>query len=281
MYDWPEVSADLDALWSLVVDEAHGRGLALPERLSRAPHDALQRDDGLVLGQVCALHPAGEGLGRTEVIGTLALEPPPGLPDPGPGTYYSVIVGRADDPRLADAGDDGEPPHELLGVGRASAAMGRFAGCTVAVTGVDSQSGYWSLGGFVRDLTRDGPFLGEALPTGAHRASVAAVAEGRADLAAVDVHSWRLALDHEPARASRLAVVGLTEPTSGIVCVTSTEHARHRGALDGALAAAVERFVGTAHAARTHVVGYRSADLDEFRPIAERAAEVARRPWHR
>ena len=278
MYDWPEVADDLDVLWALVVGAAGERGVVLPDRLSRAPHDVLWRDPGLVVGQVCALNPARDGLGRTVVIGSLALEPPPGLPDPGPGTYYSVVVARADDARLASA--RAGAPHEVLGVGRASAAVTRFAGARVAATATDSQSGYWSLGGFVHHLTERGPLFGEALMTGAHRASVAAVAEGRADLAAIDVHSWRLACEHEPALTSRLAVVGLTEPTAGIVCVTSTEHARHRAALDAALADAVGRYTATPHAARTHVTGYRTAELDEFRPIAERAAATAGRPWH-
>ena len=53
--------------------------------------------------------------------------------------------------------------------------------------------------------TRDLEALGESLDifserieTGAHRASIVAVAEGRADVCAIDCRSWHMAKRHEP-----------------------------------------------------------------------------------
>ena len=198
MYDWPEVADALDALWTHIATDAHRLGLGAPASLTRRDDlVSLWTDPSMLLGQVCSLNPVRDGLGETEVVGTLVYDPPPDLPQPEPGSYYSVLVCRADDPRRPTAG---------LGVGAGTARPDvlRFAGARVAANGTDSQSGYWSLGHFVRDLLDDGPIFGDVVFTGAHRDSVRAVADGTVDLAAIDVHSWRLACEYEP-RADRTA----------------------------------------------------------------------------
>ncbi|MEP6298102.1 MAG: PhnD/SsuA/transferrin family substrate-binding protein, partial [Ilumatobacter sp.] len=226
MYDWPEVESDVDRLWSTIAAAARERGVLAPDRLTRTDSLVdLWGDPTMILGQVCSLNPVRDGLGETEVVGTIVYEPPPGLPDTDPGTYYSVLIARTDDERRSGLGPDG------VGSSVADESIQRFDGCTIASNGTDSQSGYWSLGHFVRDRLDDGPIFGEPVFTGAHRESVRAVAGGRADLAAIDVHSWRLALEHEPASAG-LSVIGTTEPTPGVVCVVSWELGHHRAALD-------------------------------------------------
>ena len=226
----------------------------------------------MLLGQVCSLNPVRDGLGETEVVGTLVYDPPPDLPQPEPGSYYSVIVCRDDDPRR---------PVDGVGTDGATTDILRFAGARVAANGTDSQSGYWSLGHFVRDLLVDGPIFGDVTFTGAHRDSVRAVADGTVDLAAIDVHSWRLACEHEPEAADRLAVIGTTEPTPGVVCVVSWELKDRRIDLDRALADAVSRFVDTPAAARLHISGYRSRRLEEFQVVADQVEDAGRHPWHR
>ena len=270
MYDWPEVAADLDELWSRIAVEAERRGVSVPDAMTRTEHlVTLWRDPSMIVGQVCSLNPVRDGLGETEVLGTIVYEPPAGLPQPEPGSYYSVIVCRADDERRAD-----------LGAGPATDTVRRFAGATVAANGTDSQSGYWSLGHFVREVVADEPLFGSVLFTGAHRESVIAVADGRADLAAIDVHSWRLALEHEPDAASRLAVIGTTAPTPGVVCVVAWELAHHRSTLNDAIGAAVNSIVGTPIAERLHIGGYRIRVLDEFQVVADQVEAAAHRPWH-
>ncbi len=274
MYDWPEVAGALDELWTHIAAEARRVGLAAPAQLTR--HDdlvALWTDPAMLLGQVCSLNPVRDGLGETEVVGTIVYEPPPDLPESDPGSYYSVIVCRADDERRP-AGAHG------VGTGHALPDIERFRGARVAANGEDSQSGYWSLGHFVRDLLDDGPFFGRVLFTGAHRDSVRAVADGTVDLAAIDVHSWRLASEYEPELARRLAVIGTTDPTPGVVCVVSWELKTHRAALDAALHAAVARFVETPAASRLHISGYRTRRLEEFQVVADQVEEAGRHPWH-
>lgn len=275
MYDWPEVAEDVDQLWAAISAAAHAAGVAVPDRLTRTESlIELWGDPSMILGQVCSLNPVRDGLGETEVIGTIVYEPPPGLPDPEPGTYYSVLVARSDDDRCAGLGPHG------VGSGAANESIRRFTGATVAANGTDSQSGYWSLGHFVGDQLDDGPVFADMVFTGAHRESVCAVADGRADIAAIDVHSWRLATEHEPA-SSDLTVIGTTKPTPGVVCVVSWELKQHRVALDTALSAALDSIAGTDTASRLHIGGYRTRRLEEFQVVADQVEHAARHPWHR
>ncbi len=269
MYDWPEVADALDALWRRVAVGLRTRGVDAPDALSHpADPDALWRDPQLVLGQVCSLNPVRDGLGETEVVGTLAYEPPPGLPRCAPGDYYSVVVCRA-----------GEAPTPAMAPGD-TAALERCAGARLAANGTDSQSGYWSLGHHVRHLVADGPLFGEIVFTGSHRRSIVAVAEGRVDLAAIDVHSWRLALAHEAA-AAELAVIAATDPTPGVACVVSWELGHLRPRVDAALRDATTELAGTDILDALHVTGYRTRRLDEFGVVADRVAAADKRPWHR
>lgn len=271
MYDWPEVAAEVDALWALIAHQATSRGLSVPSALTRTEHlVTLWRDPNMIVGQVCSLNPVRDGLGETEVLGTIVYDPPGDLPQPEPGSYYSVIVCRRDDSRRSD-----------LGHGIATDGIEAFAGATIAANGTDSQSGYWSLGHFVRAAAAERPVFGSVKFTGAHRASVQAVASGAADLAAIDVHSWRLALEHEPDAASRLEVIGTTEPTPGVVCVVAWELAHHRDHLNEAIGAALDSVAGTDVADRLHISGYRRRRLDEFQVVADQVEAAALRPWHR
>ena len=275
MYDWPEVSDEVDLLWTTIAAAARERNVAVPDRLTRTASVVdLWSDPTMILGQVCSLNPVRDGLGETEVIGTIVYEPPPDLPDHEPGTYYSVLVARADDERCQGLGPNG------IGHGAADLSIQRFGGATVAANGTDSQSGYWSLGRFLGEHLIDGPIFADIVFTGAHRESVRAVADGRADFAAIDVHSWRLATEHEPA-SSELTVIGTTGPTPGVVCVVSWELKHHRAALDASLTEALASLVDTDLAARLHIGGYRSRRLEEFQVVADRVEHAARHPWHR
>jgi ABC-type phosphate/phosphonate transport system substrate-binding protein len=80
-----------------------------------------------------------------------------------------------------------------------------------------------SLSGWIalaEDAGDPGGWASALLETGSHRESIRAVAEGRADLAAVDCRSWALALQHEPC-AQALVVVGWSAARPGLPYVTS------------------------------------------------------------
>ncbi len=262
MYDWPEVAAPLDSLWAQIRHELADRGIHAPCALSRLDDlEKIWRDPEMILGQVCSLNPVRDGLGETEVLGTFAYEAPPDLPSEEPGDYYSVLACRRSD------------------VENGRRSVSDFAGCRVAANGTDSQSGYWSLGHLIEDHVAEGPFFGPVEFTGAHRDSIRSIARGDTDLAVIDVHSWRLALDHEP-DVEELAVIGSTRPTPGVVCVISWELAHLRPFVNDAIDAAVASLIGSPALAALHITGYRRRRLEEFQVVADQVEAAGRRSWH-
>ncbi len=215
MYDRPETAAAHDALWAGVRDALRAAGGQAPDALDRAADiEATWENPALILGQTCGMPY------RTRLHGRVALVATPdyGLPDTAPGHYRSVFVARADDPR-----DD-----------PAAFVSDRFA-----YNSGGSHSGWaapqlWAKArGFA---------FRPALATGGHRASAQAVADGRADIAALDAVTWRGIRRFDADLAARLRVLGTTDATPGLpmIAAPGVDTARLRAALDTALAALAE-----------------------------------------
>lgn len=206
MYDRPETAAAHDALWALVRDGLRARGLPAPEALDRriGLWAGWEHPD-LVLGQTCGLPYRTRLHRRVELIGAFDY----GLEDVPPGHYVSLFVVRADDPRNVPEA---------------------FARACFAYNSADSHSGWaapalWAAArGFA---------FGRALATGAHRESARAVAEGRADIAAIDAVTWRAIRRWDGPVATRLRVIGRTDASPGLPLIAA------RGADAEALAAAL------------------------------------------
>lgn len=211
MYDWPEVRAATDALWSALREALSAAGFAAPEALTRS-HDPwpLWQSPDLLFGQTCGLPFAARLSGEVALIGA----PDNGLEGCPPGFYRSEIVVRADDP-----------------AGSVEALRGR----RFALNGWESWSGR---GAFARDHRAPEAWFGAVEVTGAHRASIRAVAEGRADAAAIDAASWRLALAHEPATA-RLRVLAATRPAPALPFIAAGRFADRAEAIFAAATAGI------------------------------------------
>ena len=106
------------------------------------------------------------------------------------------------------------------------------------------------------------------------------MAAGAADVAAIDVHSWRLALEYEPA-ARGLDVVAVTDPTPGVVCITGAEWADRVDAIGEALAASAAEVADTVEGTALAVAGYVPRTVDDFVVVARRVAAATVTPWHR
>jgi hypothetical protein len=194
MYDWPELGPEHDRLWNQIRAALADEGIDAPEALTRGG-DVWQhwQDPGLILGQTCGMPYRTRLYPNVRLVGTLNYA----LPNAGPGYYYSHMIARADDPRTLDALVDG----------------------TLAFNGQDSQSGW------AAPLNHIAPrWFGTVLKTGAHRESARAVADGRADIAAIDAVTWRLITTHLPRIADGLRTVALTEPTPGLPLVTARQN---------------------------------------------------------
>jgi ABC-type phosphate/phosphonate transport system substrate-binding protein len=224
MYLRPETREATDAFWLGIRDGLRARGIDAPEALDHAlsPGEAWGRPD-LLLSQICNL-PWRLGFGERV---TLVAAPDLGLPDAPAGSYYSVLVVRADAPRerLAD-----------------------YAGARLALNSADSQSGW---GAPCAAAARAGIAFGSALPTGAHRESARAVAEGHADIAGIDVATWRM-IDRWDGFARALRVLDRTAPTPALAYVTA------RGADPAPIRAAMAEALASLPDATRDILGLRA-----------------------
>ena len=189
MYDWPGQSAHWDALWAGIRDALRARAVPAPEHLTRDgnPWDHWDNPD-LVLGQTCGMPYRQHLHGKVRLVGTLDH----GLPGAPPGYYYSVLVVRRD--RSGETSD--------------------FKDKTLAYNDHRSQSG-WAA------PHAHGLRFARTIHTGAHRDSARAVAEGRADIAAIDAETWRLIEAYLPDIAEKIRVFAQTAPTPGLPLVTA------------------------------------------------------------
>ena len=169
MYDLPEVRAATDDWWTGLARALRRAGLSeVPTRLTRdGSPEGPWRDPVFLLGQTCG-YPLMHGLAVVvQVVATPAYDAP-GCEGP---QYRSVFLVREDE------------------VARSLAELrGRIA----AVNSPQSQSGYSALRSAVAPLARDGGFFSQVIETGGHVQSARAVAEGRADLAALDCVTYAL-----------------------------------------------------------------------------------------
>lgn len=213
MYDWPEIRAWTDALWLALRTQLQQRGIAAPDHLER-PEDPepLWLDPSLVLSQTCGHPYANRLVGKVTLIGA------PVYPDIGakPGHYFSVLIARKLD----------QPSN-----------LGDLNNKRFAFNMAQSQSGFAAPVRLLADAgchSRPKP-----LATGAHRASIQAVAQGQADWAAIDAVTWELAKRHEPA-AQQLDVFAVTPETPGLPLISSVRFASQASTIGDAINAAID-----------------------------------------
>lgn len=211
MYDRPETQAANDRFWRLLRDGLQARGMAAPDALTRDGRlwDHWRAPD-LVLSQTCGLPFRAVLHGSVTLVAT----PDYGVEGCDPGHYRSVLVCRAEDPRLD---------------------LAAFDGASLAYNEPMSQSGWAAPAGLALAAGLRWCPVG---PTGAHRLSALAVAERRADLAAIDAVTWRM-LRRWDSWSSVLRVLAATDPTPGLplIAAAGADPEPLRAALDDALAA--------------------------------------------
>ncbi len=186
-YDMVPVQHANDRLWSDIRREL-GFG---PDTLSR-PDDLwpLWRAPDLLLGQTCSMPYRRDLHDHVNLVGT----PDYGLPDCPPGYYRSAIVMRK-----------GETPRD---------------GLRLAINDPHSQSGWAAPHGW---LTARDMVPSEVFATGGHVKSVRALAEGRADIAGIDLLSWTM-LSELNLLPAGLEMIDLTPPTLGTPYITARDN---------------------------------------------------------
>jgi ABC-type phosphate/phosphonate transport system substrate-binding protein len=205
MYDLPEVRWATDALWAAVAARLSADDIAAPPALLRGPAlPDLWAGPALLFSQTCGNPYVRLFRDRLRLVATPCYAAP-GCDGP---RYRSHLVARAGGPKqtLAD-----------------------FRGAVCAVNDWDSLSGWVGFAAVLPEAPDQ--FFAGAVVTGAHVASLAAVAAGDADIAAIDCVTYALLHRHRPAAVAGLRIVGATNLAPGLPYVT------RRGIDDGMVAA--------------------------------------------
>ena len=206
------------------------------------PEDLLAhwRDPQLLLGQTCG-YPLTHALaGAVQLVGVFRYNAP------GCDGIFcrSQLVARTED---------------------AGRSLADFRGLRVAFNSDDSQSGYNALRAAVAPLARNGRFFGEVIATGGHAASMAAVQQGRADIAAIDCVTLDGLRRNMPQTAAGLSTIGQTQAYPGLPLITgqSTSSADLR-ALQAVLAALVRDPAAADARAALGITGFQTLPLDTY-----------------
>ena len=189
MYDPAPLQGANDRFWALIREGLRARGVEAPEALTRgegAYWPAWQAPD-LVFSQTCGFPFRARLCGQVSLVGT----PDYGVEGCAPGYYCSVFVVRSDDPREG---------------------LEAFDGATMAYNEALSQSGYAAP---LAEVARRGIRLRLGPATEAHALSALAVAEGRADIAALDAVTWAVLTENGLAPQG-LRAIDRTTPTPAL-----------------------------------------------------------------
>lgn len=238
MYDLPEARDEVDARWARLRDAFRQKGIDAPQSIVRrngdlppvpggirgaegklvAPDPATLPPDELDFHRLW-LHPAllfaqtcwgPMELGLSSHVQVVA-QPSYDAYEGGQGEFYSsaLVMRTGEGPEARSPADGG-----------ALIPLDLIRGKRFTFNDFDSMSG-------LIGLTRDLEAMGENLDifssrseSGGHRSSIVAVAEGKADIAAIDCESWALAKRFEPA-AKKVAIVGWTGRRKGLPFITA------------------------------------------------------------
>ncbi|MDM5175761.1 PhnD/SsuA/transferrin family substrate-binding protein [Massilia sp. DJPM01] len=215
------IRAGYDALFEALLGALRVDGFGAAVELERAPAlpEFWTRPD-MLLSQTCG-YPY-----LTRLRGRVALLATPAYAFPGceGSDYSSAIVVRADG---------------------AIGALADARGCIAAVNDIDSNSGMNALRHAVAALAREGRFFGALRWSGSHRASLALVRDGAADLAAIDCVTLGYLRREEPSSLDGLAILCHSAPSPALPFVSGAAvPAAVRACLRGVLLAPAPELAG-------------------------------------
>ena len=197
MYDRPDVVQRAnDVLWTALRDRLRSRGLDVPETLDRSgSHDSYWLRPDLFFGQTCGYPYVEELKGRVRLVATPVFRYAGGKG----ARRASFIVVREDDP---------------------ARSIADLAGKRVAINDWLSNSGMNLLRITVAPHSKNGRFFSDVIVTGGPMMSIAAIREGRADVAAVDSITWGLHERHAPETVAGIKIIGETPMGPGLPYIT-------------------------------------------------------------
>jgi ABC-type phosphate/phosphonate transport system substrate-binding protein len=205
MYDYEELRPATDALWSAIANRLHAQGLPAPTTLTRGQklHELWTNPD-LLLAQTCGYPLVTTLKNRVTLLAT---------------------------PRYTAQGCDGANYRSAIVVhaSNRAATLANLRGARCAINDTESNSGMNMLRAAIAPHAGLTQFFGTITVTGSHAASIQAVANGEADIAAIDCISWGHLTNFRPKTTQALRVLAWTAPTPGLPLITSlgtTAHTR-------------------------------------------------------
>ena len=197
MYDLPELRAATDAWWQGLARAFRSEGIAdAPDSLDRREaYQDVWLGPELLFSQTCGYPLTHAVAGRVELVATPCYRAE-GCEGPG---YCSFVI---------------------VGADSTAGAIGDLRGARCAINGLDSQSGCNALRSLVAPAAEGGRFFGSVAITGGHRASLALVASGQADVAAIDCVTLGLLARHRPQALAGTRVLCRTASAPGLPYVT-------------------------------------------------------------
>lgn len=214
MYDLPALREATDEWWAGIAHHLRAAGVAgVPARLSRRPAPDCGHAD-LLFGQTCG-YPLVRGMcGEARLLCTPCYTAP-GCAGP---RYASVLIVQA---------------------GSAARVLADLRGGRCVINNRASHSGCNVLRRMCAPLADGAAFFARVTESGSHAASIAAVADGEADLCAVDAVTHALLSRHEPERLEGTRSLGFSPGAPSLPCIAGpavdpATAARMRAALHGA-----------------------------------------------
>ncbi|WP_237832693.1 phosphate/phosphite/phosphonate ABC transporter substrate-binding protein [Obesumbacterium proteus] len=204
----------------------------------------------LLLSQTCG-YPLQETLSaKVDVVGVFRYR----APGCEGNDYRSFLVARKQD---------------------AGADIGSFLGRKAAYNSEDSQSGYNALRSVIVPLAHHGRFFASTLQTGSHRASLLAIKQGDADIAAIDCVTLALLQKAEPQCLSGLKIIGETPPAPGLPLITAAGNETRLLRLRRALKKMVEDPSMAAVRSRLLISGFSPISVDEYQRCSDMKLRAA------
>lgn len=190
----PRLQREYQALLACVLADAAVREDV--QLLQEPQLPAVWHRPDLLLGQTCGYPYVTALRGVASLLATPCFD----FPGCEGSNYSSVIVTRAVD-----------------GVG----SLAEARGLTAAANSPDSNSGMNVLRHAVAPLARDGRFFGKVKWTGAHAASLRAVREGEADIAAIDCVTFGYLNQESPDSVRGIKLLQYSASSPGLPLVTA------------------------------------------------------------
>lgn len=255
MYDFPQLRAAHDALWTALATELTARGIrGVPAKLTRnLDHRAVWRHPLMILAQACE-YPIATSYGDSLTL----VATPRYLAEGCEGAFYrSAIVVRVDS---------------------TAESLADLRGQRCVINEVDSNSGVNLLRAAIAPLASGAPFFKTVIMSGSHRRSVQSVAAAEADVAAIDcvtlAHLKRL----EPELTRQTRILSWTPFSPSLPFVTSRHTSAETLEALRASLAAVEREPALERVRRRLLLdGFEfspDANLSQVRALEREAAQL-------